>query len=232
MEPMTQIPGQIDALRRQISRLELRRPPDDASTISSGFGPLDRLLPGGGVARGTLIEWLAEGHGSGVEALAWRMARAACRSDGAVVVLDRDRDFYPPAAVRLGIDPRQLIVIQAAEKADHDWALDQALRCPGVDVVWARPDGPREKLDGRTFRRLQLAAEGSGCIGVLIREASMQTEPSWAELRLLVEPLSEEHPRSGSRRVRIRLLRCRGAVEGRSVDVEIDDETHAVHLVA
>ena len=244
-------PIQLETLRQQIARLEQSRPGDGDGPISSGCGPLDRLLPGGGFRRGTLAEWLAAGEGSGVTGLALAAARQACRTvggrsetppagwpDGTLVVLDSRCEFYPPAAVRLGIEPQNLILVRAGSQADNRWALDQALRCPGVAAVLAWP----QKIDGRTFRRLQLAAEEGGGLGLLIRPPAAREEPSWADVRLLVEPLPVGPLPVGTlpvgpllnckRRVRIHLLRCHGAASGRSMDLEIDDETHTLHLAA
>jgi hypothetical protein len=36
----------------------------DREAVSSGFRQLDPLLPGGGIRRGSLIEWLAVGEGN------------------------------------------------------------------------------------------------------------------------------------------------------------------------
>jgi hypothetical protein len=44
-------------------------------------------------------------------------------------------------------------------------------------------------LADREFRRLQLAAETGGTLGLLVRPAQARDEPSWADLRLLVEPV-------------------------------------------
>jgi protein ImuA len=231
----------VEALRRQIARLEQSRPRSGNPPISSGCGPLDRLLPEGGFRRGTLAEWLSVGEGGGATGLALAAGREACRpigggleqsrcewAGGVLVVLDRLGEFYPPAAARLGIEPENLIVIQAGTQADNCWALDQALRCPGVAAVLAW----LEKLDGRTFRRLQLAAEEGGGLGLLIRPPPARQEPSWADVRLLVEPLPATSGVSHQRRLRIHLLRCRGGANGRSVDLVIDDETRSVHLAA
>jgi len=219
-------PIRIEQLRRQIGRLEQLQCCGDDRPVSSGCGPLDRLLPERGFRRGTLIEWLAAGEGSGVETLALGAAVGACGDGAALVVLDRRREFYPPAAARLGIELQNLIVVYATGEADNAWALDQTLRCPGVAAVLAWPD----KLDGRSFRRLQLAVEDGGGLGLLIRPPAARHEPSWADVRLLVEPLPAFSSGDFKRRLRIHLLRCRGGTDGRSVDVEIDDETHTVHL--
>ena len=158
-------------------------------------------------------------------------------------MLDRRGDFYPPAAVRLGIEPEQLLVVHTESAADHDWAMDQVLRSPAVAAVLAWP----ERLDGRTFRRWQLAVEQGGGLGLLLRPAAARADPSWADVRLLVEPLELDRSRDQSsrrrhgattgrgfisRRLRISVLRCRGGTGGRSVEVELDDETYCVHPVA
>jgi len=226
----------VEALRRQIARLEDPRPHAQRPTVLSGCGPLDGLLPSGGMCRGTLVEWLAAGEGNGATTLALLTAREASRDGGAVVVIDPRREFYPPAAVRLGIAPGDLIVVHAVAEADATWALDQSLRCPAVAAALAWPQRHSEKreLDAHTLRRWQLAAEGSGALGLLIRPEAARHEPSWADVRLLVEPLpaGRGRPAGGRRRLRIHLLRCRGTAAGRSVDVELDDETHLVYPLA
>lgn len=143
-----------------------------------------------------------------------------------MLVFDPDGWFYPPAAARLGVDWERLLVVRPASAADALWALDQSLRCLGVAAVVAWLD----RLDGRDFRRLQLAAESAGTVGLLVRPGSMRHEPSWAEVRWWAEPRPGEGP-SDRRRLRVHLLRCRGGAADRSIDVELDDETHALHLV-
>jgi protein ImuA len=215
----------VESLRQEIARLEGARHPADDMPVPSGCGPIDKLLAGQGFHRGTLVEWLAVGEGSGVESLALLTARQACRDGGALVVFDQAREFYPPAAVRLGIDPDGMIVVQAASQSDNLWALDQALRCPGVAAALAWP----EKLDGRTFRRLQLAAEQGGGLGLLVRPERVRHEPSWAGVRLVVEPLPATAA-DAPRRLKVELLRSRGSKGGASVEVEFDDETHPLDL--
>jgi len=232
----------VEALRQQIAQLEDCRRWEGAGSLSSGCRPLDDILPERGIRRGTLVEWLAQGEGSGAGTLAWLAAREACRSGGAVVVLDARRDFCPTAAVRMAIEPERLIVVRADTAGDTFWALDQALRCGAVAAALAWPEAQNGKLDGRTFRRWQLAAEESGVLGLLIRPAAVRHEPSWADVRLLVEPLpgvglvsnvpDPNVPDPKRRRLRIHLLRCRGMGDRRNVDVELDDETLPVHLAA
>ncbi len=156
------------------------RPP--AEIVSSGCPAFDRLLADGGFCRGTLVEWLAAGSGSGAATLALAIAARACREGGTLVVIDRPRMFYPPAAGGFGIDPEWIVVVRPQSECDEAWALDQVLRSSGVGSVLAWP----RKLTERRFRQMQLAAEVGGSLGMLVRPERARDEPSWAELRLWV----------------------------------------------
>ena len=153
------------------------------TTFSTGVAALDRLLPGGGLRHGMLVEWLAELPGCGAATLGLLAAREACRAGGMLVVLDRMRAFYPPAAAGWGVDPARLIVVRPRTPRDEIWAAVQSLRSPVVAAVWTMID----RLDSRNFRRLQLAAEAGGTLGVLVRGASARGQPSWADVRLGVK---------------------------------------------
>jgi len=220
----------VEALRQQLAlwegaarRQSLENPAslEHMPSLSSGCPALDRALPGNGFRSGTLVEWLFRGEGDGTVTLVFRAAVAACRDGGTVVVLDRSGEFYPLAAVAQGIESDRLIVVHPGNKADHSWALDQVLRCPAVAATVAWPDSRDGKLDGRTFRRLQLAAEQGGGLGLLVRPESVRSLPSWADVRLLVEPLPSRSPYGRLRRMRIVILRCRGGRGGQIVEAEI-----------
>lgn len=218
----------VRALAEQVRRIEGVKRPASEVVISSGSGTLDRLLPEQGFRRGTLVEWLGCGPGSGAGLLALRAARQAMGHGGALVVVDRKRLFYPPAAVRLGIDLKQVIVVRPECDADHAWALDQVLRTRGVAAVW----GESGEQDDHTLRRWQLAAESSGALGLLVRNQAARDAPSWAELRLLVEPIAQppdramgRPPTGHSRRMRVTLLRCRTGQTGGAIELEISERT-------
>ncbi len=223
----TPVHALVEALRQQIQRLEGSRRQAESKPIVFKYKDLEHIVPHGGFRPGTLVEWLSAGDGGGAETLAMRLAREACCQGGALVVLDGRRVFYPPAAARAGIDLQRIVLVRPQDAADHDWALDQALRCTAVDAVWAWA----ERIDPHAFRRLQLAAEQGGTLGLLMRSVRARHEPSWAEMRLLVEPLPSAGP-AARRRVRVHLLRCRGATDGHCLDLELDDETHTVHPLA
>jgi len=242
--PTTPDPARLELvanLRRQVEKLEGVQRPSDETSISSGCPALDARLPRRGFSRGTLVEWLAPNDACGAATLALLAAREACRTGGALVVLDRQRRFYPPAAVAWGIELEQLIIVQAATEADELWAFDQALRCPAVAAVWA----PCGEIDWRDFRRLQLAAETGGALGLLLRPAALRGQPTWSDVQLLIEPLPAGEKDAGVR-LRLEITRCRGSTGGQVIELVIEEsgevrepsyrslasashETHPVH---
>jgi protein ImuA len=164
--------------------------------VATGFAPLDRLLPAGGVRRGSLVEWLADAEASGAAALA---AAVACRLAGraeqaaeaaaTIIVVDRTGRFHPPAMLswleRAGAGGRlapRLVVARPAHEADELWAIDQALRCRGVAAVLAWP----RSIHSTAMRRWQLAARASLAVGLFVRPLAARREPSWAEARVAV----------------------------------------------
>ena len=214
----------VATLRRQVERLEKPLPLPDERPLSTGSPALDGLLPGGGLRRGSLVEYLTAGAGSGAGTLALCAAREACAGGRAVVVVDRRRTFYPPAAIAWGINLASLLILQPADDAAELWAIDQALRCPGVGAVYA----PCGAQDVRDFRRLQLAAEAGGTLGILLRPTRLRGQPTWADVQWEIAPCRERPPwRSvGSPwRLCVELARCRGGPAGQAVDIELDETT-------
>lgn len=153
--------------------------------------------------------------------LALALAREAAKSGGLIVLSDPHKQFYAPAAVALGFDPAQLVIVQPPSPTEEMWALDQALRCEGVALVWAA----LSKLGDHDFRRLQLATEAGGTLGFLGRPARARGQPAWSDMQFLVEPQASA---AGNRRMRVEVVRLRGGVAGASVMLEIDDITGQV----
>jgi hypothetical protein len=164
------------------------------------------------------------------------------------VIIDPRREFYPPAAAALGIDPAQTIIVRPADEAAALWALEQTLRSRGVHAAFCRLGA----INDRASRRLQLAVEHGGGRGVLVRPAYFRRQPSWADVRLLVRPvctrgarpdgtrLNVRHPSSlilhpssfPTRKLHIELLSLRGGVPGGVCEVELCHETGGVRVVA
>jgi hypothetical protein len=200
------------AIEQQLRRYERTLQPTagENGVFSTGIAALDALLPDGGISRGTLMEWLSEKAGGGAGTLAFTVAAQLMRADGACVVIDPAGTFYPPAIGKLADDFQRMIVVHPANGRDALWALEQSLCCRGVAVVVCRLGHAFEReLHHHAYRRLQLAAETGGAIGLLLRPARYRVHPTWADVRLLVEPLCRvgEEERGGKRLIADREFR-------------------------
>ena len=220
--------------------------------LTTGFGAIDALLPAGGVRRGSLIEWidasdargdaLAELPAGGSTALACAVAcTMAERSDGgAILVVDRRGWFHPPAvlpwlgrrvdvggAVATGGRSGGLYVVRSSRDDDEVWAIDQALRCPGVAAVIGWPG----RVHATALRRWQLAARSTGAVGLFVRPSYTLRDPTWAEARVQVRPVVV--PRGDCSRADLATRRLRLSLVGgpwcgeetlmeRTVDVVLD----------
>ena len=184
-------------------------------TVTTGFPSLDRLLPAGGVRRGSLIEWLAgdaspDDAGGAISlacAVACRLAsprqgdQSQASQAATIVVIDRGQRFYPPAvipwldaladATGKGGGRPHLVVARPSRDDDELWTIDQALRCPGVAAVLAWP----RRVHATAMRRWQLASRASGAVGLLVRGLSERRplgEPTWADAKVAISPVAGE----------------------------------------
>ena len=215
----------LEQLSRQIREMETAgRPAQEC--ISSGCRSMDRHLPHGGYARGSMLELLRSGPGSGVSSIALMIARQAIVDGKYLVVIDPQRQFYPPAMKSLGIPLERIIALQPANHADAIWGLAQVLRCSAVGAVIAEV-GP---LEDRVARKLQLAAEQGGGLGVFLRDArSARSQPSWADVQWLVRSATPEHnthnlemQHQDIRWFHLELARCRGGRTGARLSVGVN----------
>lgn len=215
----------LEQLSRQIREMETAgRPAQEC--IASGCLTMDRHLPHGGYARGSMLELLRSGPGSGVSSIALMIARQAIVDGKYLVVIDPQRQFYPPAMKSLGIPLERVIALQPANHADAIWGLAQVLRCSAVGAVIAEVG----TLEDRVARKLQLAAEQGGGLGVFLRDArSARSQPSWADVQWLVRSATPEHnthnlemQHQDIRWFNLELARCSGGRTGARLTVGVN----------
>lgn len=193
-----------------------------ADSRSTGCEALDALLPNHGVRRGSLVEWLGEGEASGAGTVSLIAGGRVCPEGRPVVLIDPRGDLFPLALSLLGFDLSRLVLIRPASGRESLWACEEALRCEAVGVVWANI----ERITSTDFRRLLLAAEDSSAIGFLVRWASAVRQPSWAEVRLRVQPRPS---RRGSPCFRVELASTHGRPRRSSADIRIDSLKGTLH---
>src|ERR1700729_4107365 len=156
---------------------------------STGKSSLDARLPGGGWPTASLIEVLLDDTGLG-EVQLFLPALVACRRSATrdsgdapwLVWIAPPHEPYAPALAQQGIDLGRLLVVRPTTATEALWAAEQALSsgvCAAV-LLWLQGS------DDRWLRRLKLAAEAGGALGVLFRPERHRFESSPASLRLLM----------------------------------------------
>lgn len=150
--------------------------------VDTGYAGLSRELPGGGWPLGSLIEFLVRQPGSGeLQVLRPALGRLSTRSTMLV------QPPHPPqtaAWANWGYTPSSLIWVRARRSSDALWTAEQVLRAGtvGALIVW------QDRVRNQALRRLQLAAQTSDTLFVLMRPAAAAEQFSPAPLRLALEP--------------------------------------------
>ena len=214
----------VEALRARIRRLEgaagRRR-----LVLPFGIKEIDRHLPGGGLALGALHEVAGGGNGAtDGAATALFAAGIAARIRGRALWCVIRQDLFAPALAQAGLVPDRVIYVEVGDEKAVLACFEEGLRHGGLAAVVAEV----ALLSMTASRRLQLAAEGSGAIGIAIRRWRRQTEaadfgqPTAAVTRWRVSALPSTPlpvPGVGRARWQLELIRCRA---GESADFEVE----------
>jgi cell division inhibitor SulA/protein ImuA len=167
-------------LREQLAQLCRGEWNRGAHTLGSGYAALDERLPGGGWPIGAVTELLSDTAGIGELGLLLPALSRLARSGRYIVWIAPPYLPYAPALTQRHLPLERVLVIEAAGAQEAQWAAEQALRCPAIGAVL----GWCTHIVDRNVRRLQLAAESGGSLGILHRPAQAERQPSPAALRL------------------------------------------------
>ncbi len=175
----------LDALRARVAALERTggAPGGQTRILPLGVAAIDAHLPWGGLPAACLHEVVdgdgVRGHMGGA-ASAFTASRAAPMAAGRPILWitgQRRLDLYAPGLAAFGLPPATLIVVQARGTAAL-WAMEEALREPGVGAVVAEIAA----VNLTASRRLQLAAEAGGAGAFLLRADAADTLPPTASV--------------------------------------------------
>lgn len=184
----------------------------DQARLPLGVSAIDDHLPWGGLATGAVHEILdgddnnrtkptenktkypvrkkfGEGLNGSVTAFVAALAGRAQRTLSTPVIWIAPRipgreSLYGPGLLSFGLDPADLVIVRVPSDSDFTatalWAMEEALRAPAVGIVCAEI----ESLDLTASRRLQLAAEAGGGLGLLLRPAPRSSDGASRETAL------------------------------------------------
>ncbi|MBN2445139.1 MAG: hypothetical protein JXO22_00310 [Phycisphaerae bacterium] len=179
---------------------------------------------GGGFACGAVHELVGTSNATPVRSIALRTAALAAGQQNWVIYIDNANDCYPPGLAQLGIPLGRLLMIHASSATDTLWVCEQALRCSAIAAVIAAP----RHLDTYVSRRLQLAAEAGGGLGLLLRPDAEHNK-TFAASRIRFEPMAQDRE---VRQVLATVLKLREGSPSEPFVVELSDASGPVSTSA
>ena len=214
----------IESLREKIRRIESGEK-RVSGVLPFGVTEMDACLPGGGLAMGALHEVAGGGNGAvHAAAVALFAAGIAARAGGPVLWCLARQDLFAPALAQAGLSPERIVYAEARNEDGVLACFEEGLRHNGLSAVVAEVS----RLSLTNSRRLQLAAESAGTIGIAIRRWRRQADAvdfgqatvSATRWRVTALPQTRSSPPGLDRaRWQIELIRCRG---GGSADFEVE----------
>jgi protein ImuA len=225
----------VQELRSKLDKITGGQASQKHAILPFGVEPIDEHLPDGGLRLGALHEVAGGGNGAVDGAVAALFsAGIAARVPGNVLWCVTRRDLFMPAMAQVGLDQNRLFIAECRDDNGVLESCEEALRCNGFSVVI----GEASRFSLNASRRLQLAAERSGVMSLVIRRwrhhkgAAEFNLPTAALTRWQVSarpstPLPV--PGIGRARWSLELLRCRGGV-GAVFEVEACDAKGRLNL--
>ena len=230
----------LTQLRERIARIEhihTRGTPD--RSVPLHIPAIDNALPTGGIRLGALHEAASAGPDTEHAAAATLfIAGILARLTGPVLWVLNQADLFAPGLAAAGLDPTRIVFAEAGKHVLP--IMEEGLRHPGLAAVVAEHTG---KLSLVASRRLQLAAEQTGILAILLRRSPSfddpaLTEPTAAATRWRITalpsppalPHAPDTPGLARAHWRLDLTRCRGGEPG-SWTTEACDATGHLGLV-
>ncbi len=144
-------------------RLMERRPPLESNSIHFGVSDLDGALGDSGLPLACVHEVYGDDAGT-TSAAGFIAAILTLLRPAPTVWIATDNALYLPGLHPFGINTDNLLFVAVRNAKDGLWAMEEALRWPGLRAVVAELD----RFDLTATRRLQLAAEESGVTGFIL----------------------------------------------------------------
>lgn len=175
----------LDALRAEVRAIEAAGRGCASESLPFGIAGMDERLVGNGLAVAALHELTAASSSLNDDAATtlFTAGVAARAGSGTVLWVMRRRDLFAPALAQAGLPPERLVYAECRRDEDALAVMEEGLRHGGLSAVV----GEIDRASMTATRRLQLAAEGSATIALLLRHwrrgADPLTAPSAAATR-------------------------------------------------
>ena len=148
---------------------------------STGFPPLDNILPGRGWPHKGLMEIITPHWGMGELQLLIPLMRSIVEQGQWILWISPPHLLYAPALIQAGINTDQVLLVKLDTSCkDALWSMEKALQTENCGLVLAWQNW----LPNKVLRRLQLAADVGNTLGVLFKHHDSEHSPSLMRLKI------------------------------------------------
>jgi protein ImuA len=164
----------LDALRAEVRAIESAGRAGGDRALPFGVAQIDSALAGGGILRGAPHDIAGASASLADDAAATLFAAGiAARLGGPVLWVLGRRDLFAPGLAQAGLGPDRLIYAECRKDEDTLAVTEEGLRHGSLAAVVAEVS----RAGMTATRRLQLAAEDSGTVALLLRRWRNAVDP-------------------------------------------------------
>jgi protein ImuA len=181
-----------------------------------GLGTIESAFPDGVFPKRAIHEFITviPEHAAASDGFIAGLLAAFMQDGAACVWVSTSRRLFPAALSAFNVAPERIIFIDVKTEREALWITEEALKCEGLAAVVAELN----EISLVESRRLQLAVEGSGVTGFILRKDGTKTASTVASARWKISPLpsvtEDGLPGLGFPRWQVDLLKVRNGNPG------------------
>lgn len=187
MEKATIQKNIISQLKQKILHLEGFKLPTIDNAVNFELGLLEKAFPYGVFPTVAIHEFLCdeEEDSAATNGFLSTLLAKLMQNERSCIWISPFAQVFPPALKNFGIHPDKIIFIHLHKDKDILWAMEEALKCPGLAAVVAE----LQELSFAQSRRLQLAVENNKITGFVLRTNNKKISTTACVARWRISPL-------------------------------------------
>jgi Uncharacterized conserved protein len=181
-----------------------------------GLGELENVFPNGVFPKKAIHEFITvlPEHAAASDGFIGGLLSVLMKDGAACVWISTARKLFPVSLCLFNVEPERIIFMDVTREKDVLWIMEEALKCEGLAAVVAELN----ELSLIESRRLQLAVEGSGVTGFILRKDARKAVSTVATARWKISPVpsvtEDEMPGVGFPRWKVELTKVRNGNPG------------------
>jgi protein ImuA len=206
----------LHTLRQEIINLQGYKPPPAQAHSLMGLGAIESVFPYKVFPTRVVHELssYSETEAAATNGFIAALLGKLLNHSRKCIWIAREQQIYPPAFKSFGIEPEQVLFVEARQSRDILWILEESLKCETLVAVV----GATDHLSFTESRRLQLAVEQSHVTGFIHRVSPRQQETIACAARWHIQPLpsvtEDNLPGMGFAQWNVALIKARNGQTG------------------